>query len=50
METVVIPKIEFEVMTQELKTLRRTSIYLRLLEFEENIIKNKKYTRKDLGF
>ena len=50
METVTVPKTEFEIMQQELKTLRKTNIYLRLLDFEENTLKDKKYTRKDLGF
>ena len=50
METVTIAKPEFEQMKQELKILRKSSIYLRLLEFEQNIMAGKKYTRKDLGF
>ena len=49
METVTIPKVDFEIMQKELETLRHTAIYKRLLEFEKNI-SNKKYTRKDLGF
>ena len=49
METVMIPKVEFEQMKAEIKTLRKTKLYLRLLEFEKNI-EGKKYTREDLGF
>ena len=49
METVTIPREEYEVMKQEIKTLRATALYKRLLSFEQNI-KTKKYTRKDLGF
>ena len=49
METVTILKVDFEIMQKELETLRHTTIYKRLLEFEMNI-SNKKYTRKDLGF
>ena len=49
METVTIPKVDFEIMQKELETLRHTAIYKRLLEFEKNI-SNKKYTKKDLGF
>ncbi len=49
-ETVVIPKKEFEQMQLEIKRLRNMSIYQRLLEFEQNILHGKKYTRKDLGF
>lgn len=49
METVTIPKDDFELMEREIETLRHTSIYKRLLEFEKNI-SNKKFTRKELGF
>ena len=49
METITIPRIRFEKMEEELETLRNTSIYKRLLEFEQNIQK-KKFTREDLGF
>jgi PHD/YefM family antitoxin component YafN of YafNO toxin-antitoxin module len=48
-ETVTIPKEEYIRMKRELKALRSTNLYKRLLEFEENI-KEKKYTREDLGF
>jgi len=50
MEVISITKNEYERMKTELKFLRNTNIYLRLLEFEDNIIKDKKYTRKELGF
>ena len=49
METVTILKEDFEQMQREIKTLRHSKVYERLLEFEKNIAK-KKYTRKDLGF
>jgi hypothetical protein len=49
METVTLPKEDFESMQREIATLRKTSLYARLLEFEKNI-SLKKYTRKDLGF
>ena len=49
METVTLSKEEFNQMKQELNTLKETEIYKRLLEFEENI-KQKKFSRKDLGF
>ncbi|HLC85933.1 MAG TPA: hypothetical protein VJG30_01445 [Candidatus Nanoarchaeia archaeon] len=48
MET--ISKAEFEQMKQELKILRNSNIYQRLLEFEQNIKQGKIFTRKDLGF
>lgn len=50
METITMPKIEFEQMQQELEVLRKTSLYKRLLEFEKNIADGKIFTRKDLGF
>ncbi len=50
MDTVTIPKTEFEQMKTEIKTLRKSDIYLRLLEFELNIVRGKTFTRKDLGF
>ncbi len=50
METITLPKVEFEQMKLEIKTLRNSKMYQRLLEFEQNIISGKKYTRKDLGF
>lgn len=50
METVTIPKEDYEHMKQELESLRETKIYKRLLEFEKNILLGKKYTRADLGF
>ena len=37
-------------MEEEIKVLRNSKIYIRLLEFEQNISKDKKYTRADLGF
>ena len=37
-------------MEEEIKVLRNSKIYKRLLEFEENITQGKKHTRKDLGF
>lgn len=49
METITIPKEEYAQMKTELRMLRNTELYKRLLEFENNI-KKKKYTRKDLGF
>ena len=49
MDSITMPRAEFEQMKQELDTLRNSSIYKRLLEFESNISR-KKYTRKDLGF
>ncbi len=50
METVTIPKAEFEQMQREIKTLRSTQLYKRLIEFEKNIAAGKKFSRKDLGF
>ncbi len=50
METVTIPKSEFEQMQRKIKLLTHSQIYKRLLEFERNITKTGKFTRKDLGF
>ncbi len=50
METVTIPKEQFEMMQEELIALRNSRIYKRLLEFEKNILEGKKYTREDLEF
>ncbi len=50
MDTVTVPRTEFEQMQNEIKVLRQSTIYKRLLEFEQNILKGKKFTRSDLGF
>lgn len=50
METVTLSRTEFEQIQAELETLRHSSLYKRLLEFEHNIVKGRKYSRKDLGF
>lgn len=49
-ETICIPKHKYIRMKQEIKVLRETAIYKRLLQFEENISSGKIFTRKDLGF
>lgn len=48
METVILPKIEFQKMKEELTTLRNSRLYKRLLDFEQRIMQGKKYSRKDL--
>lgn len=50
METVTIPKSEFEEMKREIKTFRNSKLYRRLIECEDNIKSGKVYTREDLGF
>ena len=50
METITIPKEEYETMKHEIKLLKSSRLYKRLLEFEENILLGKKYTRANLGF
>ena len=50
MEMVTLPKEKFEQMKQEIIFLKNSFIYKRLLEFEQNISKGKKFTREDLGF
>lgn len=48
METVTLPRKEFEAMKQEIELLRDSKLYKRLLEFEQNITQGKKLTRKEL--
>jgi len=50
METITIPRMEFEQLHRELETLRNSGLYKRLLEFEKNISEGKRFTRADLGF
>ena len=50
METITMPKAEIEQLHRELETLRNSSLYKRLLEFEKNISEGKRFTRADLGF
>ena len=50
METITIPKEKFEQMIIEISFLRNSAVYNRLLNFEFNILKGKKYSREDLGF
>ena len=49
-ETITIPKEKYLKLKEENKILRRTDLYRRLLEFEQNIKTGKIFTRKDLGF
>ncbi len=49
-EVVTISREKYLGMKREIETLRKTGLYKRLLEFEENIKTGKIYTRKDLGF
>lgn len=48
-ETITLPRAEYDQMIVELDTLRRSDLYKRLLQFSENIQKEK-FTRADLGF
>ena len=48
-ETVTLPRVEYEQMVIELETLRRSDLYKRLLQFIQNVQKQK-FTRSDLGF
>lgn len=50
METITIPRMQFEQMQIEIETLRHSSLYKRLMEFEQNIAMGRKFTRNDLGF
>ena len=50
METITVPKIEFEQLQRELETLRNVDLYKRILEFEKKITEGKKFTKEDLHF
>ena len=50
METITLPKAEFEQLNRKIKILRNSRLYKKLLEFEKNIAEGKKFTRRDLGF
>ena len=50
MESVTIPKNEYERMKEALRIVSNLKLYKRLLEFEKNIQEGKVYSRKDLGF
>lgn len=47
---ITISREKYLGMRREIETLRKTKLYKRLLEFEENIKAGRIYTRKDLGF
>ncbi len=49
METITIPKAEYLRMKSEIKTLRNSDLYKKVLKSKKEI-KKKIYTRKDLGF
>ena len=49
METITIPKSEYEQMKLELKTLRNSELYKKILKSKEEL-KEKVYSRKDIGF
>ena len=50
METVTIPKEEYEGLKQEVRTLKNTQLYKELLAFQKSVAKNGEFTRQDLGF
>ncbi|MFT4308960.1 MAG: hypothetical protein ACMXYL_00540 [Candidatus Woesearchaeota archaeon] len=50
MDNVTISREEYESMKKEIETLRNSKLYKRLVEFEENIRTQGKYTRNNLGF
>ena len=49
-EVITLPKHKYFRLLEENKVLRKTKLYRRLLEFEQNIQTGKIFTRKDLGF
>ena len=50
METVTIPKEEYDEMKEAVFMIKMSPLYKRLLEFEQRILEGKKHTRSDLGF
>jgi len=49
MDTITISKTKYLQMKNEIKTLRNSSLYKKILRSKEEL-KKKVYTRKDLGF
>ncbi len=49
-ETVTVPKKKYETLRREVKALKNSRLYRRLLEFHKNISSGKEYSREDLGF
>lgn len=49
-ETIILPREDFNLMKREINTLRNTKLYIRLLEYMNNVLAGRKFTRKDLGF
>ena len=49
-KSMVISKDEYNSLKKQVKILKNSRLYKRLLEFEENIAKGKKFYRSDLGF
>ena len=49
-ELITIPRYQYIKLVNENRMLKKTELYKRLLEFEQNIQAGKVFTRKDLGF
>lgn len=49
-QTITLIKEDFDLMKREINTLRNTKLYTRLLEYMNNVLAGRKFTRKDLGF
>ena len=50
METVTIPRDEYDSLVRDSRMLQKSHLYQRLLEYEESLAENGEYTREDLGF
>lgn len=49
-ETILVSKDEYNTLKEQVKLLKNSRLYKRLLEFEQNIAKGGKFYRADLGF
>ncbi|GEM_PF-1233900 len=49
-ETMLISKDEYAALKRQVEMLKTSKLYKRLLEFEQNISKGRKFYRADLGF
>jgi hypothetical protein len=50
MDTVTIPRDEYDSLVRDSKILKRSNLYQKVIDFENSIAENGEFTRKDLGF
>ncbi len=49
-ETILVSKAEYTMLKEQVRMLKNSKLYKRLLEFEHNIANDRKFYRADLGF